>query len=110
MQVRQAKDCCSLSVPWFTAGLLSVLALRFHRPLAELLKGLHDRQGVAVSEQCSAPDCENAAPHGNLCAACEAVWMRERRDVVEEAEHWTDLAVRFQRYCAERGQPNPYDD
>lgn len=35
--------------------------------------------------------------------------MRDRREVVDEAEHLTDLAAQFQRYCAEHNQPNPYD-
>jgi hypothetical protein len=36
--------------------------------------------------------------------------MHERGAVVEEAAHLTRLAAQFQRYCAEHGQPNPYDD
>jgi hypothetical protein len=63
-----------------------------------------------MAEQCAAPDCGNAATVGPLCFVCERKWMHERGAVVEEAAHLTRLAAQFQRYCAEHGQPNPYDD
>lgn len=102
-------DSRRLHLSWFAAGLLSVLALRLDRPLAKFLKGLHDRQGVTVAEQCAAPECTNTATTGPLCYVCEGKWMRERSRVVEGAEHLTDLAAQFQKYCAEHNQPNPYD-
>lgn len=63
-----------------------------------------------MSDQCAAPECQNTAPMGKLCAACEQFWLKERVVVVDEAERLTDLAAQFARYCAEHGQPNPFTD
>jgi hypothetical protein len=63
-----------------------------------------------MADLCSAPDCQNAAPFGTLCAACETVWLSARSEVVDEADHWTFLSASFVAWCAANGQPNPYTD
>ena len=35
--------------------------------------------------------------------------MAERRDVVDEADHLTDLAAQFQAWCRANNQPDPYE-
>lgn len=62
-----------------------------------------------MSEQCSGPDCENNAMSGPLCFTCEKKWMADRRDVLDEADHLTAMSAQFAAWCADHGQPNPYD-
>ena len=65
---------------------------------------------MAAIVVCAAPDCVNTATSTGLCPICEGRWMRDRSDVVDEAEHLTDLAAQFAAYCRDRGLPDPFKD
>lgn len=63
-----------------------------------------------MADQCAAPDCTNSATTGPLCYVCEGQWMRDRREVVEQADQLTTLAAEFAEWCRTHGQPDPYHD
>jgi hypothetical protein len=60
---------------------------------------------------CKVPDCgitrDSSSP--DFCWKHERIARAVAGEACEEADHLTELAARFVRWCRDNGQPNPYE-